>query len=78
MVKETKLEPPPPLPLSIYNQRNEEDKLPPPDDMSVEPAYIQVKKLADKEKEEADRKAEEESLQKEAETEEKPENETDE
>ena len=78
MVKETKLEPPPPLPLSIYNQRNEEDKLPPPDDMSVEPAYIQVKKLADKEKEEADRKAEEERLQKEAETEEKPENETDE
>ena len=54
MVKKTKLPPPPPLPISIYNQRNEEDKLPPPQDMSVEPEYIQAKKLADKEKEIAD------------------------
>ncbi len=54
MVKKTKAEPPPPLPINIYNQRNEEDKLPPPEDMSVEPAYIQKKKLADQEKEAED------------------------
>lgn len=43
MTKQTKLPPPPPLPVNIYNQRNEEDKLPPPEDMSVEPAYMQAK-----------------------------------
>ncbi len=47
MVKKTKLPPPPPLPANIYNQRHEEDKLPPPEDMSVEPAYMQARKLAD-------------------------------
>ena len=52
MTKKTKVPPPPPLPVAIYNQRNEEDKLPPPEDMSVEPAYMQAKKLADQEKEE--------------------------
>lgn len=52
MTKQTKLPPPPPLPVNIYNQRNEEDKLPPPEDMSVEPAYMQAKKLADQEAEE--------------------------
>lgn len=52
MTKQTKLPPPPPLPANIYNQRNEEDKLPPPEDMSVEPAYMQAKKLADQEAEE--------------------------
>lgn len=52
MTKQTKLLPPPPLPVNIYNQRNEEDKLPPPEDMSVEPAYMQAKKLADQEAEE--------------------------
>lgn len=51
MTKQTKLPPPPPLPVNIYNQRNEEDKLPPPEDMSVEPAYMQAKKLADQEAE---------------------------
>ena len=52
LTKKTKLPPPPPLPVNIYNQRNEEDKLPPPEDMSVEPAYMQAKKLADQEAEE--------------------------
>ncbi len=60
MVKQTKLPPPPPLPVNIYNQRNEEDKLPPPEDMSVEPAYMQAKKLADLEMEEEKNKTEEE------------------
>lgn len=43
MMRLTKVAPPPPLPLSIYNQRNAEDKLPPPEDMSVEPEYMQKK-----------------------------------
>ncbi|MBO4644128.1 MAG: type IV secretory system conjugative DNA transfer family protein [Alphaproteobacteria bacterium] len=60
MVKETKKEVPLPLPLSIYNQRNEEDKLPPPADMSVEPEYIQAKKIADREKEEMENQEENE------------------
>ncbi len=59
MTKKTKIPPPPPLPVNIYNQRNEEDKLPPPEDMSVEPAYLQAKKLADQEKEEQEASTEE-------------------
>ena len=43
MVRLTKLAPPPPLPIAVYNQRNAEDKLPPPEDMSVEPEYMQKK-----------------------------------
>lgn len=52
MVRKTKIAPPPPLPGSIYNQRNEEDKLPPPEDMSVEPEFMRAKKIAEKEMEE--------------------------
>ena len=55
MVKKTKLPPPPPLPVAVYNRRNEEDKLPPPQDMSVEPEYIKKKKIADREAEEAEK-----------------------
>lgn len=63
MVKQTKLPPPPPLPVNIYNQRNEEDKLPPPEDMSVEPAYMQAKKLADQEAEEDKKEPTEETTE---------------
>ena len=46
MTKLTKIPPPPPLPIAVYNQRHEEDKLPPPDDLSAEPAYMQAQKVA--------------------------------
>ena len=46
MTKLTKIPPPPHLPIAVYNQRHEEDKLPPPDDLSAEPAYMQAQKVA--------------------------------
>lgn len=49
MSRKAKIDPPPFLPIATYNQRAEEDKLPPPEDMSVEPAFMQAKKLGDEE-----------------------------
>lgn len=54
MAKKTKIPVPPALPDNIYNLRNEEDKLPPPEDMSVEPEFMRAKKIAEKEMEEED------------------------
>lgn len=52
MSKMAKIPAPPPLSLTSYNARAAEDKLPPPEDMSVEPEYLKARKIGDIEQQE--------------------------
>ncbi len=57
MTKKTKIAAPSSfLPLYVYDRRAAEDKLPPPEDMSVEPEYMKAVKIGEREEmEEAER-----------------------
>ncbi|MCQ2913752.1 MAG: type IV secretory system conjugative DNA transfer family protein [Alphaproteobacteria bacterium] len=52
MSKLAKIPPPKPLSDAMYNLRHAEDKLPPPEDMSVEPEYMKAHKIAELEEKE--------------------------